>query len=71
MNKKKKINLRVKEEEKDSWVKFTKSNTYLLMVKSKVLSSPEARPKIDQAIMACFEEYKKKEEIIKILKETK
>lgn len=71
MNKKKKINLRVKEEEKDSWVKFTKTNSYLLMVKSKVLSSPEARPKIDKAIMACYEEFKNKEKAIRILKEIK
>ena len=71
MNKKKKIKTRVNEADRDSWVKFCKTNTYLLMVKSKVLSAPEARSKIDEAIMACFEEYKKKEEAIKILKEIK
>lgn len=55
--------------ERGLWLSFCKTNAYLLLVKSKVLSSPEARPKIQEAIKACFEDYKKKEEEIKKLKE--
>lgn len=54
--------------EREMWLKFCKTNVYLLLVKTKTLSSSETRPKIQEAIKACFEDYKKKEEEIKKLK---
>jgi len=58
-------------DEKELWIRFKKTNSYLLMIKLQVLSSSEERVKIKEAINACFEDFKKKEEVIRKLKEKK